>query len=379
MFRDYISSVEELIEDARNGRMIILVDAEDRENEGDLFIPAQMATPQAINFMAKYGRGLICLALTQERANALQLPMMTQFNGTRHKTAFTVSIEAREGVSTGISAHDRAHTIAVAIDPTKGPRDICMPGHVFPLVARHGGALVRAGHTEAAVDIARLAGLYPAGVICEILNEDGSMARLPDLVQFAQLHGLKVGTIADLIGYRRRYDHFVERAVETPFRSHNGGDWRMIVYVNTLDYAEHIALVKGDVGGSEPVLVRMHAINVFSDVLNWAEYEHDVLGTAMRIIGQEGRGVVVLLRSTKPTFVTDVLKQRAQEPPKEDVDRRRVKEYGVGAQILLDLGIKDMILLTDTPEKKVVALDGYGLNIVGTHPIRGLRQEPFRA
>src|ERR1043165_8233469 len=207
VFHDYISELADVIEDARNGRMFILVDAEDRENEGDLMIPAQMCTPQAINFMAKYGRGLVCLALTQERAAALQLPMMTQFNGTPNKTAFTVSIEAREGVSTGISAHDRAHTIAVAIDPTKGPGDICMPGHVFPLVARHGGALVRAGHTEAAVDIARLAGLYPAGVICEILNEDGSMARLPDLVQFAQLHGLKIGTISELIAYRRRYDH----------------------------------------------------------------------------------------------------------------------------------------------------------------------------
>src|ERR1051326_2424343 len=226
MFRDYLSSIEELIEDARNGRMILLSDAEDRENEGDLFIPAQMATPQAINFMAKYGRGLICLALTQERANTLQLPMMTQFNGTPHKTAFTVSIEAREGVSTGISAHDRAHTIAVAIDPTKGPADIIMPGHVFPLVARYGGVMVRAGHTEAAVDISRLAGLYPAGVICEIMNDDGTMARLPDLVQFSQLHGLKLGTISDLIAYRRRYDHFVERAAEAPFRSHNGGGWK---------------------------------------------------------------------------------------------------------------------------------------------------------
>ncbi|HEX3674522.1 MAG TPA: 3,4-dihydroxy-2-butanone-4-phosphate synthase [Rhizomicrobium sp.] len=367
MFRDYISDIEELIEDARNGRMVILADAEDRENEGDLVIPAQMCTPDAINFMAKYGRGLICLALTQERSNALQIPMMTQFNGTAHQTAFTVSIEAKEGVSTGISAHDRAHTISVAIDPTKGPGDIVMPGHVFPLVAKHGGALVRAGHTEASVDIARLAGLNPAGVICEIMNDDGTMARLPDLVSFAQFHGLKIGTIADLIAYRRRYDHFVQRSVETPFKSHNGGDWKMIVYANTLEYAEHIALVKGDIATPEPVLVRMHAINVFSDILDWANYEKDVLGASMRIIGEEGRGVVVLLRQNKPTFVTDLLAGRTQD----DADRRRVKEYGVGAQILLDLGIKDMILLTDTPEKKIVALDGYGLNIVGTHPIRG--------
>jgi 3,4-dihydroxy 2-butanone 4-phosphate synthase / GTP cyclohydrolase II len=370
MFRDYISSIEELIEDARNGRMFILVDAEDRENEGDLVIPAQMCTPAAVNFMAKYGRGLICLALTQERSSALQIPMMTQFNATPHQTAFTVSIEAKEGISTGISAHDRAHTISVAIDPTKGPGDIVMPGHVFPLVARHGGALVRAGHTEAAVDIARLAGLNPAGVICEVRNDDGTMARLPDLVQFAQLHGLKIGTISDLIAHRRRYDHFIQRAVETDFQSHHGGQWRMMVYVNTLEYAEHIALVKGDITTPEPVLVRMHALNIFTDLLGYRPFERDVLADSMRIVSEAGRGVVVILRQTRPTFVSDVVLRRVAE----DIDRRRVKEYGVGAQILLDLGVKNMILLTDTPEKKVVALDGYGLNIVGTHAIRGLKE-----
>ncbi|HEX4294380.1 MAG TPA: 3,4-dihydroxy-2-butanone-4-phosphate synthase [Rhizomicrobium sp.] len=367
VFHDYIAQIEDVIEAARNGKMFILIDAEDRENEGDLVIPAQMCTPEAVNFMARYGRGLICLALTQERAAALQIPMMTQVNGTPNQTAFTVSIEAKEGISTGISAHDRAHTISVAIDSTKGPGDIVTPGHVFPLVARHGGALVRAGHTEASVDIARLAGLTPAGVICEIMNDDGTMARLPDLVKFAQHHNLKIGTIADLIAYRRKYDHFVKRTIVTPFVSHNGGEWKMIVYVNSLDYAEHIALVKGDIATPEPVMVRMHAINIFSDMLAWKEYEPDILGEAMRIVAREGRGVVVLLRQTRPTFVSDVLTRRIQE----DIDRRRVKEYGVGAQILLDLGVKDMILLTDTPEKKVVALDGYGIDIVGTHPIRG--------
>ena len=367
VYHDYISKIEDVIEDARNGRMFILMDADDRENEGDLVIPAQMCTPETVNFMAKYGRGLICLSITQERATQLNIPMMTQVNAAQHQTAFTVSIEAKEGVSTGISAHDRAHTISVAIDPTKGPGDIVMPGHVFPLVARHGGTLVRAGHTEAAVDIARLAGLNPAGVICEIMNDDGTMARLPDLVQFAQHHGLKIGTIADLIAYRRRYDHFVERAVETTFASHHGGDWKMMVYVNTLEYAEHIALVKGDITTPEPVLVRMHALNIFSDVLGYKEYDEDVLPEAMRIIAREGRGVVVLLRQSRPTFVSDTVLRRVSE----DVERRRVKEYGVGAQILLDLGLKDMILLTDTPEKKAVALDGYGLNIVGTHAIRG--------
>jgi 3,4-dihydroxy 2-butanone 4-phosphate synthase / GTP cyclohydrolase II len=366
VYHDYISKIEDVIEDARNGRMFILMDADDRENEGDLVIPAQMCTPQTINFMAKFGRGLICLALTQDRANALNIPMMTQVNGTPNQTAFTVSIEAKEGISTGISAHDRAHTISVAIDPTKGPNDIVSPGHVFPLVARHGGALVRAGHTEASVDIARLAGLNPAGVICEIMNDDGTMARLPDLVTFAQFHGLKIGTIADLIAYRRRYDHFVQRTIEAPFQSHNGGEWQMKVFVNTLEYAEHIALVKGDISTSDPVLVRMHAINIFSDILEWAPYERDVLGESMRIIAKQGRGIVVLLRTTRPTFVSDVVQRRISE----DIDRRRVKEYGVGAQILLDLGVKDLVLLTDTPEKKVVALDGYGLNIVGTHPIR---------
>ena len=367
VFHDYIAQIEDVIEAARNGKMFILIDAEDRENEGDLVIPAQMCTPDAVNFMAKYGRGLICLALTQERAETLRIPMMTQVNGTPNQTAFTVSIEAKEGISTGISAHDRAHTISVAIDATKGPGDIVTPGHVFPLVARHGGALVRAGHTEASVDIARLAGLTPAGVICEIMNDDGTMARLPDLVKFAQHHNLKIGTIADLIAYRRKYDHFVKRRIEVPFESHNGGSWKMVVYVNELDYAEHIALVKGDITTPEPMLVRMHAINIFSDMLAWKNYAHDTLGEAMRIIAERGRGVVVVLRQTRPTFVTDVLSRRIED----DIDRRRVKEYGVGAQILLDLGVKDMVLLTDTPEKKVVALDGYGLDIVGTHAIRG--------
>ncbi len=365
VYHDYVSNIEDVIEDARNGRMFILTDAEERENEGDLIIPAQMCTPQTVNFMAKHGRGLICLALTQDRANTLQIPMMTAVNGTPNKTAFTVSIEAKEGISTGISAHDRAHTISVAIDPTKGPVDIVSPGHVFPLVARHGGTLVRAGHTEAAVDIARLAGLNPAGVICEIMNDDGTMARMPDLVPFAQLHGLKIGTIADLIAYRLKYDHYVKRTAEVPFQSRYGGDWKMIIFTNTLEFAEHIALVKGDISGPEPVLVRMHAINILTDVLGWARQDDDVFSESMRIVAEEGRGIVVLLRSAKPTFVSDIVTGRASE----DVDRRRVKEYGVGAQILLDLGVRDMILLTDTEAKKVVALDGYGLNIAGTRGI----------
>jgi 3,4-dihydroxy 2-butanone 4-phosphate synthase/GTP cyclohydrolase II len=369
VFHDYISQIEDVIEDARNGRMFILVDAEDRENEGDLIVPAQMCTPQSVNFMAKYGRGLICLALTQDRAAALQIPMMTQVNGTPNQTAFTVSIEAKEGISTGISAHDRAHTISVAIDPTKGPNDIVSPGHVFPLVARHGGALVRAGHTEAAVDIARLAGLNPAGVICEIMNEDGTMARLPDLVPFAQLHGLKIGTIADLIAYRRRHDRIVERALECDFESRWGGKFRMHVYVNRVAHAEHIALVKGDLSTPGPVLVRMHALNVLDDVLaDRSSGRGGELHAAMDAIGAAGRGVVVLIREPLPTSLSDRVKARlAGSPTPSD----QLRDYGVGAQILLDLGVREMILLSNT-KRTIVGLEGYGLTVVERRPIEGV-------
>ena len=361
-FHDFLSSPEDIIEDARNGRMFILVDAEERENEGDVIIPAQMATPEVINFMAKHARGLVCLALTHERAEALHLPMMTPHNGTAHRTAFTVSIEAKEGVTTGISAHDRACTVSVAIDPTKGPGDIVMPGHVFPLVARKGGVLVRAGHTEAAVDVPRLAGLYPAGVICEIMNDDGTMARLPDLVKFAQLHGMKVGTIADLIAYRRRHDHFITRSVETDIESHHGGRFKMMLYINTLEYAEHIALVRGDISGSEPVLVRMHAVNLMDDLLAVRGGKDDILARSMELIGKEGRGVVVLIRETRSTYISDLLLRTEPQP---DSGSRRLKEYGVGAQILLDLGVRNMILLTNSATKTIVGLDGYGLRVVG--------------
>lgn len=362
---DFLANIEDVIEDARNGRMFVLVDAEDRENEGDLVIPAQMATPEAVNFMARFGRGLICLALTGTRARELDLKLMSPDNQSRHKTAFTVSIEARDGISTGISAHDRARTIAVAIDPSGGKDDIVTPGHVFPLVARDGGVLVRAGHTEAAVDIARLAGLIPAGVICEIMNDDGTMARLPDLMKFAQLHGLKVGTISDLIAYRRRYDHFLHRAIETDFTSADGGSFKMYVYVNKVEYAEHIALVKGDLDGPEPVLVRMHALNVFEDVLGAAGPRNRQLGVAMREIDSAGRGVIVLIRDTKATIVSDLLRRREEH---QDTPQR-LKEYGVGAQILLDLGVRRMVLLSNTP-RKVVGLEGYGLEIAGHRPLR---------
>jgi 3,4-dihydroxy 2-butanone 4-phosphate synthase/GTP cyclohydrolase II len=363
---EFLASIDELIEEARAGRMFILVDDEDRENEGDLVIPASHATPEVINFMAKHGRGLICLAMTRDRVTTLGLPLMSQRNGTRHQTAFTVSIEARTGVSTGISAADRARTVEVAIDPQTGRDDIVTPGHVFPLVARDGGVLVRAGHTEAAVDIARLAGLNPAGVICEIMNDDGSMARLPDLIKFAQFHGLKVGTIADLIAWRRRREKLVERMVESDFKSLHGGNFRLMVYRSTVGYAEHVALVKGDVADGQPVPVRMHAMNVLDDVLGDASCANgQELQNAMTLIGQEGRGVVVLIREPSPTSLSDHLKARAGigEAP------QALRDYGVGAQILVDLGVKEMVLLTNTPKKTIVGLDGYGLSVVGQRPL----------
>jgi 3,4-dihydroxy 2-butanone 4-phosphate synthase / GTP cyclohydrolase II len=357
-----LSPIEEVIEDARNGRMFILVDAEERENEGDLVIPAQMATPDAINFMAKHGRGLICLTLTPERAKQLHLELMSSSNRSRHSTAFTVSIEAREGVSTGISAHDRAHTISVAIDPTKDYRDIMTPGHVFPLVAKEGGVLVRAGHTEAAVDIARLAGLYPAGVICEIMNDDGTMARLPDLIAFAQRHGIKIATIADLIAYRLRYDHLVRVVAETAIDSAHGGAFAIKIYATTVDPAEHVALVKGDVATGGPVLVRVHASNTLDDVLAAGGHRETLVHKAMDILGREGRGVIVLIRESRPDAISSRLKQG------EGMDRtgqQRLIEYGIGAQILVDLGVHEMVLMSNSPARKIVGLEGYGLKVVG--------------
>jgi 3,4-dihydroxy 2-butanone 4-phosphate synthase/GTP cyclohydrolase II len=356
--QEYLSSIEEIIEDARAGKFIILVDDEDRENEGDLVIPAEFATPEAVNFMAKHARGLICLALDRQRVEALGLPLMAQTNGGRHQTAFTVSIEAREGVTTGISAADRARTIAVAIDPKAGRDDLVTPGHVFPLVARDGGVLVRSGHTEASVDIARMAGLQPAGVICEIMNDDGTMARLPDLIKFAQFHGLKLGTIADLIAYRRRSEKLVERGLETLLDSVHGGRFTMRVYINKVTYAEHVALIKGDVTTDEPVLVRMHSLNLLGDVLGDRQCSGE-LQSAMEMIEQAGRGVVVLLREPSPTAVTDRLKHLLGQPNAPG----GLRDYGLGAQILVDVGVKSMILLSNN-RRPIVGLEGYGLTVV---------------
>ncbi|MFC4846860.1 3,4-dihydroxy-2-butanone-4-phosphate synthase [Hephaestia sp. GCM10023244] len=362
----FLSSPEEIIDEARNGRMFILVDDEDRENEGDLVIPAQMATPDAINFMAKYGRGLICLALTKQRVDALGLDLMSRKNSTRHETAFTVSIEAREGVTTGISAADRARTVAVAIDASKGADEIVTPGHVFPLVAREGGVLVRAGHTEAAVDVARLAGLNPSGVICEIMNEDGTMARLDDLVPIAQRHALKIGTIRDLIAYRRRHDHLVERRAETRFNSRWGGEWSAISFFNKAEGTDQIALVKGKVDPTTPTLVRMHVLSPFSDIFGEEGQRGDMLRRSMEIIGAEGAGVVVLLASQRGDTFTRAVQANAGKLPPADMDELR--DYGVGAQILTGLGIGEMVLLTNS-HHILVGLDGYGLSIVGERPI----------
>ena len=366
-YHSYLSAPEEIIAEARAGRMFILVDDEDRENEGDLVIPAEAATPEAINFMARYGRGLICLAMDSARIEKLRLPLMAQQNASRHQTAFTVSIEAREGVTTGISAADRARTIAVAIDPDSGPQDIATPGHVFPLLARDGGVLVRAGHTEAAVDIARLSGHMPAGVICEIMNDDGTMARLPDLVKFAQFHGLKVGTIADLIAHRRRTETVVERRLAATLDSRHGGLFQTYVYVNSVTGAEHVALVRGDISGDDPVLVRMHALSVLDDVLGDRGAGRDgELHAVMDLIAREGRGVIVVLREAQPANLTATLKARAEGRPLAPTPELR--DYGVGAQILLDLGVRSMILLSNR-KKAIIGLEGYGLTVVGHRPL----------
>ena len=356
-----ISPIEDIIEDARNGRPYILVDAEDRENEGDVIIPAQFATPDQINFMAKHARGLICLSITAERARQLRLPPMTADNGSGHGTAFTVSIEAREGVTTGISAHDRAHTIAVAVDPTKGPDDIVSPGHVFPLVAKAGGVLVRAGHTEAAVDISRLAGLNPAGVICEIMKDDGSMARLPDLVAFAQLHGLKIGTIADLIAYRRRTERQVERVLETPFDSAYGGRFRMVIYRNILDRTEHVVLTRGRIEPDKPTLVRMHRVDFAADMLGADGGRRDYVPAALKAIAEhDGAGVAVFIRDSDPSWLSDRYGQDGAAHAPANI----LRDYGVGAQILLDLGVRDLILLSNS-DTVLPGSAGYGLRILG--------------
>ncbi|MFM5908236.1 MAG: 3,4-dihydroxy-2-butanone-4-phosphate synthase [Novosphingobium sp.] len=360
--------IEEIIDEARNGRMYILVDDEDRENECDLIIPAQMATPDAVNFMATYGRGLICLTLTSERVEQLGLELMSRNNGTRHETAFTTSIEAREGVTTGISAADRARTISVAIDGTKGKDDIVTPGHVFPLRARPGGVLVRAGHTEAACDISRLAGLNPSGVICEIMREDGTMARLDDLVGFARLHNLKIGTIRDLIAYRRKHDRMVEKRAELPFKSRWGGDWKAVTFFNKATGDETMALVKGKIDPETPTLVRMHTLSLFSDIFGEENERANLLQRSMELISNDGSGVIVVINRPMNRLMSRTIEIKTSIRAGEEAPIEELRDYGVGAQILSELGVHDMVLLTNT-HHSLVALEGYGLSIVGERPI----------
>jgi 3,4-dihydroxy 2-butanone 4-phosphate synthase/GTP cyclohydrolase II len=372
----WLSSIEEVIEDARAGKMFILVDDEDRENEGDLVIPAEMVTPEIINFMAKHGRGLICLSMTQARTEELGLDLMARKNQARHSTAFTVSIEAREGVTTGISAADRAHTVLTAIDPKKGRHDIVSPGHIFPLVAQEGGVLVRTGHTEAAVDISRLAGLNPSGVICEIMNDDGTMARMPDLVPFAQLHGLKIATIADLIQYRRRNEKLIDLVGVSKINSRFGGEFEMRVYRNKIGSVEHIALIRGNVSGDDPVLVRVHQSNIFADGLGDTtpaaffgaapRPRGGELEACMRMIAKANRGVIVLMRDPNENFMSRALAEREGEHQRQPIEVLR--QFGVGAQILLDIGVRNMIMLTNS-QQRIVGLEGYGIHIHGQQAI----------
>ena len=359
-----ISPIEDIIEDARNGLPYILVDAPDRENEGDVIIPAQFATPNAINFMAMHARGLICLAISSERAEQLALEPMSKNNESGHGTAFTVAIEAREGVTTGISAHDRAHTIAVAVDSSKGAEDIVSPGHVFPLVARDGGVLVRAGHTEAAVDISRLAGLNPSGVICEVMNADGTMARLPELIDFARQHSMKIGTIPDLIEYRRRSESLVERVAEAPFESWHG-DFNIVVYRNVLDGGEHVALVRGNPNAGVPTLVRVHQLDLTADILGWRAAHRDYVPTALRMLAaHDGPAVAVFVRDPSPTSISE----RVKGNRKAYADTHGCRDYGIGAQILRDLGVREMILLSSSAGK-LAALEGFGLSVVRKVPL----------
>ena len=379
-----VSPIEEVIEDIRAGKMIILVDDEDRENEGDLCMAASAVTPEAINFMARYGRGLVCLALSPDIVEQLELPMMVRDNKSPFGTGFTISIEARTGVSTGISAADRARTIEAAVAPDAKPYDIISPGHVFPLRARKGGVLVRTGQTEGSVDLARLAGMRTAGIICEIMNEDGTMARMPDLEKFAAEHGLKIATIADLVAYRLRKDTLVHRAAAARLPTYHAGEFKAIVYTNDVDSFEHVALVKGEIDPDKPVMVRVHSECLTGDVFGSARCDcGSQLHAAMQMVEQEGRGVILYMRQ-EGRGIGLVNKLRAYElQDQQGLDtveanirlgfKADLRDYGIGAQILRDLGVREMQLLTNNP-KKIVGLEGYGLKVVGRFPIEVLAE-----
>lgn len=360
-----ISPIVDIIEAARNGHPYILVDADDRENEGDIIVPAQFATPERIAHMATHARGLICLAITAERARHLKLAQMSPDNRSGHGTAFTVSIEAREGVTTGISAHDRARTIAVAVNPQSGPADLVSPGHVFPLVARDGGVLFRAGHTEAAVDISRLAGLLPAGVICEVMNDDGTMARLPDLIPFAARHDMKIGTIADLIAWRRKTEKLVECVASGPFDSHYGEDFILHVYRDIMNNGEHVALVRGVISADCDTLVRVHQFDMTADLLGYRNAHPDYVGAALRrLADHDGPAVGVFVQDPDPQSIA----RRVAGGRRDYADKLSERDYGIGAQILRDIGVGRMTLLTSST-RKLAALEGFGLEITGRRPI----------
>lgn len=371
-------TIEEAIRDIKDGKMIILVDDEDRENEGDLMIAAEKTTPEAINFMAKYARGLICLSMTADKIEALDLPLMVENNTSQFQTGFTVSIEAKHGVTTGISAHDRATTVLTAIADDAKPGDLVRPGHIFPLRARRGGVIVRAGQTEGSVDLARLAGLRPAGVICEVMDEDGTMARMPSLEKFSQEHGIGIVTIADLIEYRMRTESFVHRAVETVIPTAFAGEFRAIVYENDVDDFLHIAMVKGDIDPNRPVLVRVHSECLTGDIFGSLRCDcGEQLRRAMQKIDEEGMGVLLYIRQ-EGRGIGLVNKLKAYNLQDQGLDTVEANEelgfkpdlrnYGIGAQILVDLGVRQMKLLTNNP-KKMVGLVGYGLSIVEQVPI----------
>ena len=352
-----LSPIDEIINDARNGKMYILVDDPSRENEGDLIISAQMITPESINFMSKYGRGLICLSLTKQRINELNLPLMNPLNQKNDLTAFTISIEARKGITTGISAADRAHTISVAIDGNTNKSDIVSPGHVFPLMAWDGGVLERAGHTEAAVDISKLAELNPSGVICEIMSDDGSMARLPELIKFAKFHDLKIGTVSDLIKYRLKNNKIIQLLSERPFESEMGNDFNLKIFQNNLSGEKHYALVK-NILNNQPAYVRMHKLDVTKDIFEEKNIFNDEISKSFQIIQERGSGAIVLINSNMSPKIHKLFIR--QEDKKNKLE---LKEYGVGAQILSEIGIKKIILLTNT-KKKIIALDGFNLEII---------------